>query len=93
MRKRGIVLASVAAALAVLVVSGEAFAVAGIRAYQRVLAPAVSRMGIECRFSPSCSRYAETVLVREGLIRGGWRAVRRVARCHPWTPKGTIDEP
>jgi hypothetical protein len=93
MRTRSVVLIVVAAALALLAFSGGTFAVAAVRTYQRVLAPAASRMGIECRFTPSCSRFAEIVIERDGLIAGGARAVARVARCGPWTAMGTIDEP
>ena len=41
-----------------------------------------------CRFHPSCSRYALTVLRRFGPWRGSWLAARRIARCHPWHPGG-----
>jgi putative component of membrane protein insertase Oxa1/YidC/SpoIIIJ protein YidD len=27
------------------------------------------------------------------VIRGGWMAARRIARCNPWTPAGTVDQP
>ena len=37
-----------------------------------------------CRFQPSCSAYAITALRRYGAWKGGWLAVKRVARCHPW---------
>ena len=37
-----------------------------------------------CRFQPSCSAYAITALRRYGAARGGWLAVKRVARCHPF---------
>jgi putative membrane protein insertion efficiency factor len=65
----------------------------GIHVYQRSLSPLAARVGIRCRFTPTCSRYAETVIQRDGVLRGGWLAVKRVARCGPWTTPGTIDEP
>ncbi len=46
-----------------------------------------------CRFYPSCSAYAVTALVRFGPFKGGWLAVRRVARCHPWSAGGVDHVP
>jgi putative membrane protein insertion efficiency factor len=41
-----------------------------------------------CRYSPSCSTYALEALRRHGALEGGWLAVRRVSRCHPWGGTG-----
>ncbi len=51
-----------------------------IRLYQRALSP---RMGPACRYEPSCSRYAYAAIEAHGLLRGGWLATRRLARCRP----------
>jgi len=67
--------------------------IAGIHGYQHALAPAAARIGLRCRFTPTCSRYAEAAIARDGVVRGGWRSIRRIARCGPWTPQGTVDEP
>lgn len=72
---------------------GASLAVAGIHGYQRALSPLLSNAGFRCRFTPTCSHYAEVVIARDGLIRGGWAAATRVARCTPRTPMGTVDEP
>lgn len=56
-----------------------------IRGYQRFISPAFPP---SCRFTPTCSTYALTSIGRYGLIKGGWLAARRVARCHPWSPGG-----
>jgi hypothetical protein len=69
------------------------FAVAGIRAYQAGLSPLVGSAGLACRFTPTCSHYAEAVIARDGLVRGSWLAAKRIARCGPWTRMGTKDPP
>ncbi len=37
-----------------------------------------------CRFDPSCSAYALDAVSRFGAWKGGWLALRRLGRCHPW---------
>jgi len=41
-----------------------------------------------CRFAPSCSTYALEALRLHGAVRGGWLAMRRIGRCHPWNDGG-----
>ncbi len=47
-------------------------------------------LGPRCRFYPSCSEYAQTAVGRFGVLQGGWLAMKRVGRCHPWH-EGGID--
>jgi putative membrane protein insertion efficiency factor len=68
-------------------------ALAGIHVYQSCLSPRVSHAGVRCRFTLSCSRYADIVIRRDGIARGGWLAIIRVIRCGPWTAPGTVDVP
>lgn len=56
-----------------------------LAAYRYLLSPMLGR---NCRFFPSCSEYATEAVERHGALRGGWLALRRVARCHPWHPGG-----
>ena len=52
-----------------------------IRWYQRSISPS---LGTVCRYEPSCSAYAAEAITRFGLARGGWLALKRLGRCHPW---------
>jgi uncharacterized protein len=81
------------AALVLMLAYAQPIALASIHGYQRALAPIAAKAGMRCRFTPTCSRYAETVIARDGIVRGGWKAIARIARCGPWTPSGTRDEP
>jgi uncharacterized protein len=66
---------------------------AGIHLYQRNLSPWLGAFGVRCRFTPSCSHYAEGAIRKSGALVGSLRAVWRILRCGPWTPAGTVDEP
>jgi putative membrane protein insertion efficiency factor len=68
-------------------------AIGAIHVYQRRVSPWLPAIGVGCRFEPSCSRYAEEVIRRHGALVGGWLAFRRILRCGPWTPMGTVDRP
>lgn len=56
-----------------------------IRIYQKLVSPLFPPA---CRFTPTCSTYAITSIERYGALRGGWMAIRRISRCHPWNPGG-----
>jgi len=64
---------------------------AAIGVYRRYLSPRLSFAGVRCRFQPSCSRYAEQAIRSHGSLVGTTLALRRIARCGPWTPAGTTD--
>jgi uncharacterized protein len=56
-----------------------------IRFYQRCISPLLPPT---CRFSPTCSQYAVEALLGHGILGGGWLALRRIARCHPFHAGG-----
>ncbi len=56
-----------------------------IRFYQIGISPFLPPT---CRFTPTCSHYAYDAIRLHGPAKGGWLAVRRVARCHPFNPGG-----
>ncbi|MEM7495646.1 MAG: membrane protein insertion efficiency factor YidD [Myxococcota bacterium] len=60
-----------------------------LRAYQKGVSPLKPPC---CRFAPSCSHYAYTVIARHGAWRGLLLTLRRLLRCHPWHPGG-VDPP
>jgi len=45
-------------------------------------------LGPRCRFIPTCSAYGLEAIEKHGPWRGGWLTVKRLLRCHPWTPCG-----
>lgn len=45
-------------------------------------------MGRECRYLPTCSEYAEEAIEKNGPWKGGWLALARLSRCHPWGSSG-----
>lgn len=58
-----------------------------IRVYRCTISPAqVYLFGATggCRFTPTCSGYAIEAITTRGALAGGWLALKRIARCHPW---------
>jgi len=53
--------------------------------YQYVISPIIAG---RCRFTPTCSSYAIEAIDRFGPFKGGWLALRRFCRCHPWGGHG-----
>ena len=45
-----------------------------------------------CRFTPTCSQYALEAITKYGALHGGYLAVRRILRCHPFY-KGDLYDP
>ena len=55
--------------------------IAVIWLYRMLISPL---LGANCRHLPTCSEYARDALLRHGPLRGGWFALKRISRCHPW---------
>ena len=67
--------------------AAQSLLIALVQLYRWTLSPAKTflfgPLG-QCRFTPSCSQYALEAVRTRGALEGGWLAVRRVCRCHPW---------
>lgn len=72
----------------------SAFLVLGaIDLYQASLSKLMPSMGISCRFEPTCSHFGEGAVRARGTWVGAGLTARRLVRCGPWTPAGTVDPP
>jgi len=60
-----------------------------IRFYQSAVSP---YFPARCRFRPTCSAYAYEAVSKYGALKGGWLALRRILRCHPFY-KGNFFDP
>jgi putative membrane protein insertion efficiency factor len=56
-----------------------------IKTYQYIVSPVLTPA---CRFYPTCSNYAYEALAQHGLTKGGFLALKRVLRCHPFHSGG-----
>lgn len=56
-----------------------------IRIYKYLISPL---LGPACRYTPTCSVYAEQALKEWGPIKGAWLAIKRIGSCHPWGGHG-----
>lgn len=53
--------------------------------YQKCISPLFPST---CRFVPTCSQYAVEAIRKYGPFKGGWLALKRISRCHPWGGSG-----
>ena len=60
-----------------------------IRFYQQAISPFFPA---RCRYIPTCSQYALEAITKYGAAKGGWLALRRFLRCHPFS-KGSYFDP
>ena len=56
-----------------------------IRFYQYAISPMLPP---RCRYTPTCSQYAVEAVSKHGAFKGGWMALKRIARCHPFGGSG-----
>ncbi len=56
-----------------------------VRLYQWLVRPLLPPA---CRFVPSCSEYFILAVKKDGPLVGSYRGIRRICRCHPFSPGG-----
>lgn len=56
-----------------------------VRFYQYAISPMLPP---RCRYTPTCSQYAVEALQKYGAVKGGWLALKRICRCHPFGGSG-----
>jgi hypothetical protein len=56
-----------------------------LRVYKYTISPLLPP---SCRFTPTCSEYAADAIARYGVVQGGWLGIKRLSRCHPFSPGG-----
>ena len=66
----------------------KAVLLALIKFYRRVLSPLRPPC---CRFIPTCSEYALEAVEKYGALKGGWLALRRLSRCHPFHRQKSVE--
>ena len=58
-----------------------------IKFYKKFISPILPS---SCRFYPTCSSYSLEAIEKYGAIKGGWLAIKRISKCHPFH-KGGFD--
>ena len=56
-----------------------------IKLYKLLLSPLLP---MACRYTPTCSQYAEEAIKKHGIIKGTVLAAKRISKCHPWGGHG-----
>lgn len=64
------------------------FLLALIRFYRRNISPVTPAT---CRFRPTCSAYAYEAIEKYGAFKGGFLALKRFLRCHPFSKRDPYD--
>lgn len=58
-----------------------------INVYRKLISPLFPST---CRFYPTCSTYAKEAILKHGVFKGVYLALKRIFRCHPFC-KGGVD--
>ncbi len=60
-----------------------------LKIYKLTLSPLLFLLfGKGCRYTPTCSVYANEAIAKHGILKGGFLSVKRILRCHPFAKGG-----
>lgn len=65
--------------------AARGLAIGLVKFYQGAISPLSTAA---CRYHPTCSQYAVEAINKYGALKGGWLALKRISRCHPWGGSG-----
>lgn len=57
--------------------------------YKKYISPLfVILFGHSCRFTPTCSEYADEAIKKYGMLKGGVMSIKRIVKCNPLSKQG-----
>ncbi len=60
-----------------------------LRFYKKFISPVfVILFGHACRFTPTCSEYADEAVRKYGIVKGGFMSIKRIIKCNPFSKQG-----
>jgi putative membrane protein insertion efficiency factor len=60
-----------------------------LKIYKLTISPVFTALfGHSCRFTPTCSEYADEAIRKYGIFKGGVMAIKRIIRCNPFSRAG-----
>lgn len=59
-----------------------------LKSYKKIISPIFSKLGVHCKFYPSCSEYMMQAIEKYGSIKGCYLGIKRLLKCHPFAKGG-----
>lgn len=61
-----------------------------LKLYQKLISPIIHSINGSwgCRFYPSCSDYSYQTIEKYGLLKGFFKSLKRIIKCHPFNKGG-----
>ncbi len=59
-----------------------------LKIYKKYISPIMQKMGVHCKYYPSCSVYMKQAIIKYGCIKGTWKGIKRIFRCNPFSKGG-----